>query len=354
MAMTAAVTAAVTGVASTGMNAYGQFQGAKAAKNQARLDQAQSQVQSELANYSADQALLYGKINADMVTKIAGLNTTITGAVADVNLGIISATTDFNTSLIKATTDFNVSSAEGAARLLQAQGDAQALVHNTNAKLSEFQAQDTLEQGNQAERMSRGAYAQVKGQQRAALAANGVALDEGSALRIQADTDYASDVDASTIRANAVKAALGYRIQAANETMSAKMASLNASAQAADKYAEAVSAKISGATALSQAQIEGAVKGLDIKMSSSFQILQTQMDAQIQALNIKNQSETDAWSMRAQALGYQGQAAQAGMQASSIKPGLLAGTSLLAGAADFAGSMSKLYQSGAFTKKSKT
>jgi hypothetical protein len=104
----------------------------------------------------------------------------------------------------KATTDFNVSSAEGAAKILDAQGEAEAATHDANAQV--YSSGGRHPRAGRAGRTPEPhAYAQTKGQQRAALAANGVTLDEGSSLRIQSDTDYASDVDASTIQANATK-----------------------------------------------------------------------------------------------------------------------------------------------------
>jgi hypothetical protein len=45
------------------------------------------------------------------------------------------------------------------------------------------------------------------------MAANGVDLNSGSALRIQGDTAKLGDVDALTIRNNAARAAYGYQLQ---------------------------------------------------------------------------------------------------------------------------------------------
>lgn len=321
---------------SVGLQAYGAFKQANTEKQQATLSTAQQQQQAQLANFNADQAEMYGQINADMVKTISGLNNKITGAVSDTNLGLIGATTDFNIGSIKGVMDFNVSSAEGAARLIEAQAGAEAQAHDANAKIDELQAQNTLEAGNQAERTSRAGHAVVKSQQRASLAANGVALDEGSALRIQSDTDYASDVDADVIKSNAIKGALGYRIQGANETMASRMATLNGAAGAMQKHMDAVAAKINGEVSMTQANLDGAVKAIGTKMSSTFQILQDDMNAQVDAMNILNQSKSDAWAMRAQALGYQGQAAQSRLAARSINPSLMGFTSATAGLSQIA------------------
>lgn len=94
----------------------------------------------------------------------------------------------------------------------------QAGVSANNAQIAEWQAQDALQRGQTAEGQSRLRTAQLKGSQRARLAANGVALDEGSALNVLNDTDYQGEQDALTIRNNASKEAWAYRNQASGMT----------------------------------------------------------------------------------------------------------------------------------------
>ena len=57
-----------------------------------------------------------------------------------------------------------------------------------------------------------------------------MALDEGSAVDILSSTDYANEMDAQTIQANAARSAWGYRTQGANYSDNA--ASLRAGAGA--------------------------------------------------------------------------------------------------------------------------
>lgn len=112
-------------------------------------------------------------------------------------------------------------SAKGAADQAQAQKDAlgyQSAVAANNATYAEWQAQDAEQQGVDAEAKSRQQTAQLKGSQRAALAANGVSLGEGSALDILTSTDYMGEQDALTIRDNAARQAWGYRTQGQNYT----------------------------------------------------------------------------------------------------------------------------------------
>ncbi|OAE72607.1 hypothetical protein A7J71_11345 [Achromobacter insolitus] len=124
-------------------------------------------------------------------------------------------------------------SAAGATNSANAQRaglNYQAEVAANNAQIAEWQAQDAIRQGQEQEQQSRLRYASTKGTQRAALAANGVALDEGSAVDILASTDYMNASDASTIQANAARAAWGYRTQGANYTDNANSLRAGASA----------------------------------------------------------------------------------------------------------------------------
>jgi hypothetical protein len=242
--------------------------------------------------------------------------------------------------------------------MLQARGEMEASSHRAAADYAELQAGDALDAGNQAETQSRQAYAALKSRQRAALAANGVALDEGSALRIQSDTDYMSDVDASTIRANAIKTALGYRVNAINERSAATFSSLDGQAAALQKHGEAVAARIqgaagimqqyanktigtaqyriNGATQTAQVQVNGALKDADTRLTTSTQIAQIQLTSSIDARNQIIQSESDATNYRQQAEGYTGQSVQSKMTANSISPFMVARPPLINGVSKIA------------------
>ncbi|OZI23752.1 hypothetical protein CAL26_09995 [Bordetella genomosp. 9] len=124
-----------------------------------------------------------------------------------------------------------VVSAKGAADQAQAQKDAlgyQAQVSANNAQYAEWQAEDAEQQGVDAEAKSRQQTAQLKGTQRAALAANGVSLGGGSALDILAGTDYMGEQDALTIRDNAARQAWGYRTQGQNYVDNSGLLATNA------------------------------------------------------------------------------------------------------------------------------
>ena len=91
---------------------------------------------------------------------------------------------------------------------------AQANIAKENAKTMELQAQYTLfaaETKVQHETMQ---AAQVKARQKAALAANGVAIGTGSAAQITASTDIIKKINKNRIETDAHAAAWGYRQRA--------------------------------------------------------------------------------------------------------------------------------------------
>lgn len=108
--------------------------------------------------------------------------------------------------------------------------ELQANLADINARMSESAAQSTLLTGQREEQKSRIATANLKGTQRAGLAANGVDLGVGSAANILTTTDVMGEVDANTIQANAVRSAWGYRTQAVNQTNQALMSRASAGA----------------------------------------------------------------------------------------------------------------------------
>ena len=91
-----------------------------------------------------------------------------------------------------------------------------AVVQENNAQFSDWQAQDARDRGNLAQQDNRRRGEQIAGTQRAAIASNGIALDEGSPLAILQDTDFAVGRDAQLIRDNTNREAYGYKQQAQN------------------------------------------------------------------------------------------------------------------------------------------
>lgn len=106
--------------------------------------------------------------------------------------------------------------AYGAYQQSEAGKDAakyQAAVNENNAKITDYQAQDAMRRGDEdANRIARQANI-MKGQQRAAQAASGLELTEGTASELQAQTDFFSLVDQDTAKDNARREAWGIRQQ---------------------------------------------------------------------------------------------------------------------------------------------
>ena len=106
----------------------------------------------------------------------------------------------------------------------------QAKMSELNAAQIEKAAQQTVRAGHAEEQSVRLRTAQLKSSQRAAMAANGIALNEGSALEVLTTTDYLGETDANTVQANATRAAWGYKVQATTAQNEALMARATASA----------------------------------------------------------------------------------------------------------------------------
>lgn len=121
-----------------------------------------------------------------------------------------------------------------AGKAAQGQAAFQSAVARNNAILAERAAQDALTRGSIQEQLAAGGTARLKGRQRVALAANGVLVDEGSALDITSDTAAKGKFDQLTIRSNAEREALGFRTQGLNFQNDASLSLLRGeSAQAA-------------------------------------------------------------------------------------------------------------------------
>lgn len=85
-----------------------------------------------------------------------------------------------------------------------------------NAKLAEYGAADAQRRGTLELYKVRRNAAQVKGAQRASMAARGLDLTEGSPLDILTETDYFSKLDENTTKDNTAKEVYGFRTQGAN------------------------------------------------------------------------------------------------------------------------------------------
>lgn len=120
----------------------------------------------------------------------------------------------------------------------RAQGDYASAMYKLNARMAEFQAADalsrgetdaaaTLKKGYKGSAIIRRSGKQTAGAQKVALAAQGIDINTGSAKETLADTEAMSEIDqieiqrsaeldALTIKNNAVREAWGFKTQASN------------------------------------------------------------------------------------------------------------------------------------------
>lgn len=110
------------------------------------------------------------------------------------------------------------------AQAQKSQADFASTQYRQNAEMADIRATDAISRG---ERNSAIAGLQTKqniGSQRAAAAASGVDVNQGSALDLQADTAGQGALNRLQITNNAYREALGYKIEAANDRSSAAFA----------------------------------------------------------------------------------------------------------------------------------
>lgn len=104
------------------------------------------------------------------------------------------------------------------------QGKANKMVAESNRRIAEMKARDALKRGHETEARSRQGNRKVIGSQRAALAAQGIRVDFGSAADIQTETANIGELDALTIKNNALREAFGYTTQGQDSSMQGRLA----------------------------------------------------------------------------------------------------------------------------------
>jgi hypothetical protein len=104
------------------------------------------------------------------------------------------------------------------------QGEYEAHQNEVNASLAEESAADALARGGEDEARQRCDTRGLIGSQRAGYAAQGVQVDNGSALDIVSDSARQGELDALTIRTNAAREAHGFTVEALNDRAAAEQA----------------------------------------------------------------------------------------------------------------------------------
>ena len=111
-----------------------------------------------------------------------------------------------------------------AGQTAQKQAGYQSKVAKNNAQVAEWQAQDALDRGEQAEVEQRRKTRQLMGNQRVVMAANGFDVNTGMNVDLLGDTALMGETDALAIRQNAQREAYGHEVGAANALAQADMA----------------------------------------------------------------------------------------------------------------------------------
>lgn len=145
-------------------------------------------------------------------------------------------------------------SAYGSYQQGQAQKSAmayQAQVAKNNQAIADQYAQLETAKGAQLEETKRLATAQQEGAIRAAAGASGLDANAGSPVRLQADTARVGEEDALTIRANAARAAYGYKVQGLNYAAQAGLDEMGAQDAARGGALGAFSSILGGASSVS-------------------------------------------------------------------------------------------------------
>jgi hypothetical protein len=156
----------------------------------------------------------------------------------------------------------SMASAYYGAKAQQYQLDSQAMslqfqkdIAGINARQAEFTAQSILRAGEQQAGAVTMKYGKAKGSQRAAMAASGGVIGEGSYQAVEATNDLMKEIDVLTINANTVRSAENARTQSQNFKTQASMYGIsanNASASSStiNPYAAAGTSMLTSATSI--------------------------------------------------------------------------------------------------------
>jgi hypothetical protein len=107
-----------------------------------------------------------------------------------------------------------LSSAVIQAEAQRAQTKSAILSLQEQRMFAERRAEDVIRRGQAAESQQRQQTRKLIGSQRAAMAAQGIDIQAGTAFEIQSEAEALGALDAATIRNNAARGALGLRFQA--------------------------------------------------------------------------------------------------------------------------------------------
>lgn len=118
--------------------------------------------------------------------------------------------------------------AENEAAAIEREAKFQQQQISFNKKIAKINAEDAITRGEGAVDVYKKQAAQVQGAQKAALAAQGIEIDSGSAAQIQYETEKQMITDVKTIKNNAWREAWGYKVEAINLSTESDLIGLSA------------------------------------------------------------------------------------------------------------------------------
>lgn len=121
----------------------------------------------------------------------------------------------------------DLSTGYSQSQAIKMQGKFEQNQLNFNREIAELQASDAIVRGKKDVASKKRETRQVIGAQRAALAAQGVEVNEDTASLIQEDTAGLGAEDVETIKNNAWREAWGYRVQALDYGSQAKFSGIS-------------------------------------------------------------------------------------------------------------------------------
>ena len=107
------------------------------------------------------------------------------------------------------------------------QGQYNKKIAKYNADVANMQARDAIERGTEQEQQFRIGVRRMIGSQRVGFASQGVDVNKGSAVDVQADAQRLGELDALAIRSNAAREAWGFKVQATNYQNQGRMAAMS-------------------------------------------------------------------------------------------------------------------------------
>ena len=127
--------------------------------------------------------------------------------------------------------------------------DYQASVQSDNAIIAQDKASIAVDNGQTSAENQELKTAQTLGTQRAAISANGIQMDSGSAANLQQSTQMMGQRDTDQIQTNALREAWGYSTQSADDTSNAT--ALRSMSSSVNPLAAAATSMLGSATQVS-------------------------------------------------------------------------------------------------------